>query len=741
MIRLATSVVVTLFAGSVAAQSIPVRSGEHPTFSRLVLPVSNTTEWSLVREGAGYVLDLGTGSGDFDTGNVASRLTQGRIASVDSLGDGRLALVPACDCHATAFVFDSGTLVVDLVDGAPPVDSPFEAGVVTEPAVSLPLITPSAPGVVPNFDVEIGMEDPKVSQDMSDVETALLQSIARAATQGLLETTAPRDAVTLPDAAETVANGMDMTEPEELPTDLDLGMQDPVIGVRSATVIDRDMPSIAVAGSPTTDTGGTCLPDAHFAVADWVETDDFAHEIATRRAGLTAEFDQYPDGAVLSLARAYVYFGYGKEAMRVLDLDGIQSQERSVLVAMASLVDGDAPRDPVLSTQITCATMAGFWAFLAQPAGFQGSRPDIRMLQANFRDLPAPLKGHLGTALAVRLAAMGEDEAAGQILNRASPALTGATAEQDLVTADVLAAGGDAAAAIQTLATAAQSDERLSPEALLRLFELAHEQETTVDPNLFALSESLRFENRHDPVSRRLLLAEARAYGDLVDFDNAVQTLADVPDGPAAEGESDQKTALVSEIMIGLTAKADDLTFLRHALDGVPDVLTAGAENALATRLLDLGFADRAAQYLLGEALGPDMGERRYLRAEAALAMGTPDDALRLLSGLTDLRAARLRTAAHVAKGDFGAAYAASEATPGSTPEVENAWRAGAWARLAGSEDPLLRTVGSAMLSPAEPAPGGASLDGSRTALEDATQTRQMVDDLLTRFQVPTNGF
>lgn len=741
MIRLAIWVVCVIWAGSVSAQSIPIRSGEHPTFSRLVIPVPDTSAWSLKRGGPGYILDLGTQSGDFDTGNVFSRLTQGRIASVESLGDGRLALVPACECHATAFVFDSRTLVVDLVDGAPPIDSPFEARDVPAPTASLPLITSPAARAIPNFAETMAVDDSKAPPDLSAVEAALLQSIARAASQGLLDPPAPRPPDRAPADAAPGGDALAPAATAQVSTDLDLGMQDPVIGVRSATVIDRDMPLSIPAISPTNDDGVTCLPDSYFAIGSWVETDDFAREIASRRAGLTAEFDQYPDGAVLDLARAYVYFGYGKEAQRALDLDGIRSQERAVLVALASLVDGDPPRDPVLQTQMTCTTAAGFWAFLAQPVGFQGPRPDVRLLQANFRDLPVPLKGHLGTALAERLAAMGEGDLAEQILSRASAALTGATGEQDLVTADVLAAGGEADAAIATLAAAAQTDERLSPEALLRLLELAHEQQTTVDPNVFALSESLRFENRRDPVARRLLIAEVRAYGDLGDFDNAIRTLTEGLDAPATRDEAEKWAALASETMIALTATADDLTFLRHALDGPPEILTAGAENGLARRLLALGFADRAAQFLLGEAQGPDMGERRYLRAEAALAMGAPDEALRHLSGLTDLRAARLRTAAHVAKGDFGAAYAASEATPGSMPEVENAWRAGAWARLAGSDDPLLRTAGSAMLTPAEPYSGQASLDGSRTALEASAQTRQLIDDLLTRFQVPSNGF
>ncbi len=82
-------------------------------------------------------MDTGKGSGrlcplagegvTFDTSAPLIASPVNRIAALEvTPGTGDLVIKLGCDCHATAFLFEEGKLVVDVVDGPAPSGSPFE---------------------------------------------------------------------------------------------------------------------------------------------------------------------------------------------------------------------------------------------------------------------------------------------------------------------------------------------------------------------------------------------------------------------------------------------------------------------------------------------------------------------------------------------------------------------------------------------------------------------------------------
>lgn len=126
------------------AGRVTVRAGDHPAFTRLVLQGEGRSDWKLGRTAQGYALQVGGAEVAFDLGGLFARIDRRRIADVTADGPGRLAIALGCDCHATAFAMSGGRIVVDIGDGAPARDSPFEVELAPPDAGPTPASSPVA---------------------------------------------------------------------------------------------------------------------------------------------------------------------------------------------------------------------------------------------------------------------------------------------------------------------------------------------------------------------------------------------------------------------------------------------------------------------------------------------------------------------------------------------------------------------------------------------------------------------
>jgi hypothetical protein len=133
MIVLARNVLHALLIGlwvsvePVSAETIPVRSGEHGDFSRLVLDLTTPYSWAFGRSDNGYELRLHASEVTFDLTDVFRLIGRQRISDlVDSASGTGLEIVLDCSCNAKAFATASGAVVIDVFDGAADPDSPFE---------------------------------------------------------------------------------------------------------------------------------------------------------------------------------------------------------------------------------------------------------------------------------------------------------------------------------------------------------------------------------------------------------------------------------------------------------------------------------------------------------------------------------------------------------------------------------------------------------------------------------------
>ena len=106
-------------SAAAAAQTVPVRSGAHDGFDRLVLDMPARTPWRIERRADGASVILDGVEPRFDLGAVFERIDRRRLRSISAPGAGRLDLAFACACETEAFWHAGSMLVIDISDPTP----------------------------------------------------------------------------------------------------------------------------------------------------------------------------------------------------------------------------------------------------------------------------------------------------------------------------------------------------------------------------------------------------------------------------------------------------------------------------------------------------------------------------------------------------------------------------------------------------------------------------------------------
>jgi len=117
----------TLFAATLAptwavAEPIPVRSGEHAAFSRIVTPISGTG-WSVTQSGRQVTLSFDGFAKGFDLSTIFDLIPRDRIASATATLS-ELELNLSCDCAVSAVTERGLYVVIDVANTALALESP-----------------------------------------------------------------------------------------------------------------------------------------------------------------------------------------------------------------------------------------------------------------------------------------------------------------------------------------------------------------------------------------------------------------------------------------------------------------------------------------------------------------------------------------------------------------------------------------------------------------------------------------
>lgn len=714
MIRLIAYVLLlALIVGPAVAAPLTLRSGEHDGFSRLVLPLPVGSAWSLAPQPGRAVLRITGVATDFDTAGVFDRIPRTRLTGLvaDDVA-GTLTLELGCDCPVSGFAEGNRFVVIDIADPPPPAPTrslpaqpmfrfanlPGAKPGMSVMAMGTPVLSgplPPRPDPPDPATGTIGLPDLR-SSGIS--ERRLIEQILRASQQGLLVLHQAPGALPEPVSAPKPGPG----------------------NMAVSTAMDPDQ-----VPQPADDPGtAESCPQQGPAVGEWGDDAPAPALLARHRSALFSEFDRPDPTAVRALAQGYLYLGFGAEARPVLALADLP--DAPVLRALSRLVDGEpvGSLNPFYRQQ-HCDGDVAIWAALAGP--IEPARVNHNAVLRGFARLPAHLRAHLGPILADRFTDIGDRRTAEAILRAATrpggdanPAALLAAARTDGMRDD-----HDAAAA--KLETVAASGSDQAPRALIALIAARWLARDTVDPDLPDLIAAYTLELRQSDLGPALRHTHALALALAGRFDAAMAAVAEVS---ARDGAS-AAAATLTPVLLLMTAGADDITFLRHALPTIGTGTIPAPQDTvdpMARRLLDLGFADAAWQLLATAADSGTSEARRLLRAEAALGQGLPHRAMVELLGIDGAEPARMRARAMAQTGDF-AAFADYMRQAGDTDAAARGfWLAGATENIPDGDGRYQRIAGlSGRITAGYPAEttlpplaqARALLDNSRTLRDD----------------------
>lgn len=748
----------SLWALPALAQNVVVRSGEHEGFTRLVLDFPARRDWQGQAREDGITITFSGQSPAFDLSRAFDRLTQGRLAGIDAPdGSGQLDLTFGCACTTRTFWHSGSMLVIDILTFAttempPPRTKEARAAEdetagLVRPMMARPESSAArlvASGIAPPLGMtQTGLPPiaPATDDMLRTARRTLLEQIAQSANQGLVEPVGLLNHVAEPWSPPTPLSATVETMP---PDDMAPGTVSRLIKVlplargdnlRVMGAIDR-APKLALSSAPSHTPTTACLPEATLDVATWGERAPLPEQIGDLYPRLSGEFDVVDPEIALQLARLYIYFGFGREALQVVSLIPSDAQEVSLLLELAAVVDDPdaAPSATRLKQDLGCSGRSALWATLAHEAIPEGELLDHPAILRGFAELPDHLRRHLGPTLARKLLAAKHRETSDMILRGLAPTDLPGNAGEKIARAELAMADDDFNAADQSLKGSLSRNDVDSAQALSALINSRISRGQGIDYDTAQLAAALYQEARGTPLgqdlgrSYLLALTASRSYHEaFAEFD---RVSPDLPIETAKETRN--------EMLHLLVAHAEDLAFFRQTLNEPKanfSMMPADLNRRIVERVLTLGFAD-LADALLNAAPPPEQDPQyRLLKAEIALARGRPRLVEAEIIGLASPEADTLRARARTAFGDYAGAMRYAKRLKDEAAKQKAAWLARDWQSLLSSGDPSQQKLAMAMTQ-AAPDKAGGVLSFNRQLIDQSVAARSALSALLASTEI-----
>ncbi|MCF6315015.1 MAG: hypothetical protein L3J30_01730 [Marinosulfonomonas sp.] len=720
--RFLFAVVIICFPMLAIAEGVTVRSGEHADFSRLAFEFSGPADWEMGRVENGYEIRLKGAGAAIDTSDVYRRISRDRIKSlVVSEDNTRITLVLGCECHADAFEFRPGLLVVDVKDGQPSAKSifetrfdsgelsvdPYTGTIILEnspsdvvenaqslPTAILPFGAPLARSITnPRGGVHVENADATSqlpTKRVAEMQSTILRQIGRAASQGLLDANLPHPPE-VGQGREEPANSVVIEAPAP--------STKPHINIHIESSIDREFANLATSGLMT-DNGSECLSDAQFNVVNWGNADSVLARVSEKRGKISGEFDQIDERAVEDLVKAYIYAGFGAEALDVLAIFNVAIEDENILKAMARIVDGmTSERNPYFDGQISCDTDVALWAALAAPSFSKQDNINRVPILGAFSSLPVHLRKLLGPRLAQKFLEFNDLGTARSIRNAIARAPGDAGPDFRLLDARLDLQRGLTNSAERALEEIIVEDSAIAPNAVIELLEARLEGGDDIDHTLLATAESHIFEQRNTRIGADLTRLIAMSFGQTRDYQKALEVLQKLDS--FAQLEKQEKEKAWEDVLESVTDDATEVALLQFVFAAQSEIdhqtLSRKTRRKLALRLLKEGWPVMAEK-VLAAPTSPATDDRMIL-AQASILNGRAERAISMLENVAGDEAAKLRALAYEKTGKF--MDAAREYGAGRDNESQKyaTWRSEDWTQLALTGSKVEQAVAQMMLA------------------------------------------
>ncbi|HEY9039547.1 MAG TPA: hypothetical protein VIN05_11485 [Roseovarius sp.] len=720
------------------AKKVVVRSGDHETFSRIVLYLPERTSWTIDGKLNKKNLTLRGAKIDWDTSEVFTRISKNRIKAVDPLTETTgLALNLNCRCEIDIFWHAKSMLVVDVKDPevqndlAVSVDDAFS---MDRKEVSRLFLDSTRPVNAPHLEssqkaalelmggglrAAIGDSD-EVAAHAAVAKQAIVEELARAVRLGLI------------DASESREFSGDIPLEKPIGKREVLGKEDKDSGAPAGfgNIVSYTSADPAIGGDERNelenDRGAACAFAELESIESWGDERSFISQVSEARSGIPEQGDPRYRLKMLDLARLYLYFGFGAEARQIVNNPKISDDEMNSYFALSHLIDGAESKFHDFSSQEGCGGSVAIFSIISAGDEMLPERLDANEVIKSFENFPVHLKNIFGPKLVEKFRENNKISLSNSVLRiMRNPRYSGPSRLAEM--------RGNGEASLKTeseLISAVNKNTRDSLTALVELMDRRLSADDVMPLGWVELAGSYAKEQRGTDTGKALSHRYVRGLAAVGQYELAFEELGN--DTGGLPGNALERTANL--IVSYTTHNADDVTFLKNLvvkgkLSGVK--LSSVSENNVAERLLNLGFPAEAISYLSGNADTSNQETRRLLRAKAALALGAPREAIGSLLGMRGGEVDALRAEAHVQLGDHMAASPLFRASGDNDGALKQAVLAENWQQAAKLADPDLARIIEIPDQKNEAGGDDAPIARGEALLQESEATRDSIEKLL----------
>lgn len=707
------------------AEPITVRSGDHNAFTRLAFDIPQNVQWTVEQKAQIVTLRFAEHRDGFGLDTVFDRIDRRHIEAIKA-DENSVEISLACDCIAEAFRVSGRMMAIDVRDRRPeelvPVPSTV-AETLAEKAHTPKVVAPSVrlPERVSDTSLPIiiapdPVDGPSASL-LKGLQNELIREIGAATTQGVLT---PARRADIPKVTESPASA---PKPSAALPQAQIAAPQPSGNIRISSSLD---PQGSSATTPTDQMRQdlSCIPAQTIAVETWSDGRQMMLQVADLRTRLYNDRDAVDHAAAQQLARIYIHYGFGPEAMRVLQLDPKLQKQNGALIELGEIMEYGFVRTPrVLQNSLECSGPAALWAVLAVRQIDSTIAIDINAVLRSLNSLPLHLRSFLAPELSRRFLEYGDTQSAAAALRSIERVTSEYEPDALMAKASLDLAKGNVERAQASLERVMSSNSAQSAEALIAYVDARLEAGESIEEDVALLVEAYLQELKDSPLAPALQRARVLSLAQSGQFDAAFSAL------------DNQQPELRDNVLEALAATADDIVFLEHVFGAIKADAPHSAPQTrlqLSERLMALGFAAEAERLLSPSAAEFSTPGARRLKARIALAQNKPALSRAHLLGLKTEEDLRLIAQAQQMSGDMAGASDTFAKLRDTEAAGRTALLSENWAAQLDKNAPdygPLAGIATAAIDP-DPAPDG-MLSRTRSALAESAETRRTLRALM----------
>lgn len=562
------------------AAPVILRSGEHGTFTRLVLYLDPDQRWQVSQSGLTTRIHILGLTEDIDINGAFSRISRERLTDI-SLEDGAVLVATRCICafesREAPLNATTTLLILDFFDtprpSAPRPDTqpdttltlpPQTLGVTASPGQTESSDRNYPPAVVLPYLFEPPFAAPVRAEAVVSLPPPITEMAQPASTSRLLSQLERRAALGLiVQTPEKPTDSGELAPFETTSTSLHIKVSD------SSEVPSRDMATQPPALEE-------CVLSGFLAPQNWGVPGRFVDGLELLRDDTTWQTTAAQNA---KLASHYLRFGLTAEASTHL-AELPPGREKTAYLMVIAVIDRDTAPETA-SSHLFCDGPAALWGFLLeQDLARLKSAPAAAILQS-YLAFPTALREVLRPSLTNQLRYAGFDTQADAVQRQAGRLLS----------------EGDTNRPPEPLIGLLDEAGRIpKPDVLLE--DVQKVVPTTVESDSAELIDSYAFEYRHEKSAQALQQAAILSLADAGDFREAFRRLA-------ALDTEEPVPDIALPLFAALTTSADDHTFLQI----LSEQLAAGhappkqSVAAIRKRVQNMGFVELAERLPLVRAL------------------------------------------------------------------------------------------------------------------------------------------